>query len=408
MQGRHIQRVPPAARHQQLGPRHARRRALGRVPGAVATVGLGLGLVVVVGLAQESATQLPDARNAGPQALAPVSLVAAEPLPPARVQSLGGDPVGATLGWSASGASAAPLPTALAPRSLPAVVFSAYLRAEQREASRAPGCHLSWSLLAGIGQEESGQARGHGAEQPGWNGIAQPPVYGPALDGNGFAAIPDSDGGALDGSAVWDRAVGPLQFLPSTWRRDGVDGDGDGRADPQDIFDAADTAGDYLCAGGRDLATASGLTAAVYSYNHSLDYVRAVLAATAGYGSSEAIQAARAALPVNPGPVAGGLVPSPVPSPTRPPSPAPAAAPVPTTPVSPAPASPGPSPGTAPSRSPGPSPTADPVTGPPVPTPTASTQAAPTPTPAAPAQAAPTPAGPATDDAAAPTQIGLP
>jgi hypothetical protein len=97
------------------------------------------------------------------------------------------------------------------------------------------------------------------------------------LDGNGFAAIPDSDGGALDGDPHWDRAVGPMQFIPATWARWARDGDNDGVADPQDVEDATAASAAYLCAGGRDLATADGLRDAVLSYNHSIAYLMLVL-----------------------------------------------------------------------------------------------------------------------------------
>jgi len=44
------------------------------------------------------------------------------------------------------------------------------------------------------------------------------------------AVVVDSDGGALDGDARYDRATGPMQFLPGTWRSIGADGNGDGVA----------------------------------------------------------------------------------------------------------------------------------------------------------------------------------
>ena len=61
------------------------------------------------------------------------------------------------------------------------------------------------------------------------------------------AAIPDTDNGRWDGDKVWDRAVGPMQFIPATWQGAGRDGDGDGVANPNDIDDAALAAADYLC-----------------------------------------------------------------------------------------------------------------------------------------------------------------
>ncbi|MBG0851479.1 lytic murein transglycosylase [Streptomyces spinoverrucosus] len=158
---------------------------------------------------------------------------------------------------------------------VPVSVFAAYRRAEARLADMAPGCGLRWQLLAAIGQVESGQARGGRVAA---DGTTPAPVLGPRLDGNGFALIRDTDGGALDGDAVYDRAVGPMQFIPSTWAVWGTDGNGDGRADPHNVFDAALAAGRYLCAGGRDLTASGDLDAAILGYNRSTAYLRTVRA----------------------------------------------------------------------------------------------------------------------------------
>ncbi|MDF3149807.1 lytic transglycosylase domain-containing protein, partial [Streptomyces sp. T21Q-yed] len=98
------------------------------------------------------------------------------------------------------------------------------------------------------------------------------------LDGVAFALIRDTDGGAHDGDTTYDRAVGPMQFIPSTWARWGADGNGDGRADPNNVFDAALGAGRYLCAGGRDLSVPAELDRAILGYNHSTAYLRTVRA----------------------------------------------------------------------------------------------------------------------------------
>ncbi|MFF8942728.1 lytic transglycosylase domain-containing protein [Streptomyces sp. NPDC014864] len=158
---------------------------------------------------------------------------------------------------------------------LPASVFAAYRRAEAELARSAPGCRLRWQLLAAIGQVESGQARG-GRVAP--DGTAVPPILGPRLAGGAFAVVRDTDGGAYDGDAEFDRAVGPMQFIPSTWARWGADGNGDGRADPDNVFDAALAAGRYLCAGGRDLSDPAELDRAILGYNHSEVYLRTVRA----------------------------------------------------------------------------------------------------------------------------------
>ncbi|MFF7040896.1 lytic transglycosylase domain-containing protein [Streptomyces massasporeus] len=158
---------------------------------------------------------------------------------------------------------------------LPASVFAAYRRAEDRLAREAPGCRMRWQLLAAIGQVESGQARGGRVAS---DGTTLAPILGPRLDGAAFALIRDTDGGAHDGDPAYDRAVGPMQFIPSTWARWGADGNGDGRTDPNNVFDAALAAGRYLCAGGRDLSVPAELDRAILGYNHSAAYLRTVRA----------------------------------------------------------------------------------------------------------------------------------
>ncbi|WP_086563023.1 lytic transglycosylase domain-containing protein, partial [Streptomyces africanus] len=158
---------------------------------------------------------------------------------------------------------------------LPASVFAAYRRAEDRLAREVPGCRLRWQLLAAIGQVESGQARGGRVAS---DGTTVAPILGPRLDGVAFALVRDTDGGAHDGDTAYDRAVGPMQFIPSTWARWGADGNGDGRTDPNNVFDAALAAGRYLCAGGRDLSVPAQLDRAILGYNHSAAYLRTVRA----------------------------------------------------------------------------------------------------------------------------------
>ena len=158
-----------------------------------------------------------------------------------------------------------------APGTPQAVLAAAYRRA----VSRAPaGCHLRAEHLAAIGQVESGSIGGRSVTS---GHVVTPAIYGPLLDGGPFAVVHDSDGGAYDGDGEFDRAMGPLQFLPGTWRWAGRDGDGDGRRDPQNVFDASLATAGYLCLGGRDLSDAGDLRSAVLSYNQSGDYHSAVV-----------------------------------------------------------------------------------------------------------------------------------
>ncbi|MBB4962916.1 lytic transglycosylase domain-containing protein [Saccharothrix violaceirubra] len=168
--------------------------------------------------------------------------------------------------------SALPLP-APADHGIPSNVLAAYRTAEKALAESHPGCHLRWYHLAGVGQVESGHARG-GRATP--DGEARPHILGPVLDGGAYAAIHDTDGGEHDDDPTWDRAVGPMQFIPGTWRRYGVDGNGDGVTSPHNIVDSAVAAGRYLCSGDFDLERQSDLDAALYRYNHSKTYVELV------------------------------------------------------------------------------------------------------------------------------------
>jgi membrane-bound lytic murein transglycosylase B len=166
---------------------------------------------------------------------------------------------------------------------VPAVALAAYQRAENLIASADRDCRLSWQLIAAIARIESDHGRFGGASV-GDDGVSRPAIIGPALDGDdGTARVLDTDAGLLDRDDVLDRAVGPLQFIPSTWSVVGVDGDADGTRDPQDVDDAALAAAVYLCSGDDDLATRAGQRTAVFRYNHSTAYVDAVLATMDDY-----------------------------------------------------------------------------------------------------------------------------
>ena len=166
---------------------------------------------------------------------------------------------------------------------LTAKALNAYLRAEETLATTVPSCHVSWRTIAAIASVE-GLHGEYGGRRLGPDGRPNEPIVGIALDGrtvdnfgDSTANLSDTDGGRYDGDPTHDRAVGPLQFIPQTWARWAIDGDGDGEAHPQDIDDAAVTAGAYLCSYGslRDWQTWS---IAVFGYNHSGPYVNSVKA----------------------------------------------------------------------------------------------------------------------------------
>ncbi|WP_025157760.1 lytic transglycosylase domain-containing protein [Leifsonia aquatica] len=158
---------------------------------------------------------------------------------------------------------------------IPARALQAYAAAAITEAKAAPGCGITWNTLAAIGAIESGHGT-HGGAHIDPSGHVVGTILGPRLDGVDFAAVPDTDHGALDGDPLWDRAVGPMQFIPATWAQYGTDADGDGVADPEQIDDAALTAAVYLCAAGGDLRSAAGWTTAIRAYNHDDSYVASV------------------------------------------------------------------------------------------------------------------------------------
>jgi Transglycosylase SLT domain len=128
----------------------------------------------------------------------------------------------------------------LAPTEVSALVIPPeYLSAYHDAAATCPG--LDWSLLAAVGQVESGHGRNNG---------------------------PSSAG-----------AIGPMQFMPATFDLYAVDGDHDGVTDPWNYRDAIFTAAAYLCASGARDATPDGIRAALFAYNHAQWYVDLVLSA---------------------------------------------------------------------------------------------------------------------------------
>ncbi|MFD8966195.1 lytic transglycosylase domain-containing protein [Streptomyces sp. NPDC059568] len=237
-----------------------------------------------------------------------------------------------------------PAITGPAEAGIPATVLAAYRQAEQALAESRPGCNLPWQLLAAIGKVESGQARGGRVDA---QGTTLSPILGPVLNGVGFADISDTDNGQYDGDTTHDRAVGPMQFIPSTWATWGQDGNGDGRKDPNNIYDAALAAGQYLCAGNRDLSVDADLHQAILGYNHSQEYLNTVLTWFEYYrNGTHEVPDGTGVLPIGPGPADPGASPGPSPSPkpptsTKPKPPKPGGSTPPTGPSIPKPPNPG-------------------------------------------------------------------
>jgi hypothetical protein len=167
---------------------------------------------------------------------------------------------------------------------IPAIALSAYRNAERMMASAYPGCGVSWNLLAGIGRIESGHAGG-GATDP--QGTSIGGIFGPALDGTlaGNEVIVQN---VQAGRVTYARAMGPMQFLPGTWARYASDGNGDGKADIQNLYDATLGAARYLCSGNLNLRDRSQVLSAILRYNNSMAYAQNVLGWAAAYATGVA------------------------------------------------------------------------------------------------------------------------
>ncbi|MFI6337568.1 lytic transglycosylase domain-containing protein [Streptomyces sp. NPDC050535] len=240
---------------------------------------------------------------------------------------------------------------------IPATVLDAYKQAAASLTASKAGCNLPWELLAAIGKVESGQARGGNVDA---QGDTLTPILGPVLNGEGFANIGDTDGGAYDGDSTYDRAVGPMQFIPSTWEWAGRDGNGDGKKNPNNIYDAALAAGGYLCRFGWDLSDEADLHTAILSYNNSTEYLNTVLSWLEYYreGTHE-VPDGTGTLPSNRSDGSDGVTTSPSVTPSTPntPSPSTPSTPKPTPPKGDGSASPVPTLPATPIPSPTPTPT---------------------------------------------------
>lgn len=256
-----------------------RRRGRGLIWASAAAGALGAGLVATA-LTAQTVAPAAAVRDEGRAPAAPSHEPALDEAAAAGASEPGGageEPRGISALVSAVWVAEA------APRlGIPERALAAYAGAAMRVAGEQPGCGVDWQTLAGIGHVESGHGTIFGGAIAA-DGRQHPAIIGIALDGTSTDTIPDTDRGALDGDPVWDRAVGPMQIIPDTWRMHAADGDGDGATDPQQIDDAALTAARYLCATGADLRTDDGWISAIGAYNDTVDYNHRVAAATTHY-----------------------------------------------------------------------------------------------------------------------------
>lgn len=163
---------------------------------------------------------------------------------------------------------------------IPARALEAYAGAAILLAGEEPGCGVDWATLAGIGSVESRHGTIDGGELQD-DGRPTEPIYGPLLDGVEFDEVPDHDGGALDGDADFDRAIGPMQMIPATWMAWHAGG-----SDAQNIDDAVLGAARYLCYSGGDLRTEQGWRDAIDAYNPAASYAGKVALAATAYAAA--------------------------------------------------------------------------------------------------------------------------
>lgn len=170
---------------------------------------------------------------------------------------------------------------------IPIQALVAYAGAVIGAVESFPECTIGWNTVAGIGKVESDHGRHDGAViQP--DGHVEPLIFGVPLTGGDVENIPDTDGGEFDGTAAFDRAIGPMQIIPQTWRSWPADGNGDGVPDPHNIYDAAISAANYLCHADSDWISGDGWRAGVRAYNSHSDYAAAVASATQKYADAVA------------------------------------------------------------------------------------------------------------------------
>jgi hypothetical protein len=123
----------------------------------------------------------------------------------------------------------------------PSTMSPEYFDLYHAAAATCPG--LSWTVLAAIGQVETGHGRNTNTSSAG--------------------------------------AQGPMQFMPATFAAYGVDGNNDGVIDILNPADAIYSAAHYLCANGAGRGNLSG---AIFRYNHAGWYVQLVLTLAQRYG----------------------------------------------------------------------------------------------------------------------------
>ncbi|WP_138997758.1 hypothetical protein [Rhodococcus zopfii] len=174
-----------------------------------------------------------------------------------------------------------PVLAAEGPLAVPELVYYAYRAAEMQLQIDTPGCGLQWNLIAAVGRLESGHAGGGRTDVLGT-------LSTPKVSPNG--------------------ELGPLQLPAAVWEQHSADGNADGHADPQNVFDQSLAAGHWMCANEADLREPDGRTRAVALFDTRPEYLKNVEAWSAAYEKGAATSP-------------GVISPPPVPTPTARPVP---------------------------------------------------------------------------------------
>jgi cell wall-associated NlpC family hydrolase len=154
---------------------------------------------------------------------------------------------------------------------IPLRAMQGYAKTTIELGKEQPGCHLSWITLAAVGKTTTDHGR-VGGDQLAESGVPVKPL------------------GTIEVKDFYNRVVstahasGPLQLTPSIWTQFQKSASG-GTPDPQNIDDAALTAGRALCAGGRDLSKGDDWWAAVTALQPAPLFLHRTLATANVYGT---------------------------------------------------------------------------------------------------------------------------
>jgi Peptidase family M23/Transglycosylase SLT domain len=187
----------------------------------------------------------------------------------AGLLAVAGVPAVAIMGLAGvAGRDSAPPGAGATAAGVPARAAKAY----QAAAGRCDG--LDWTLLAAIGAVETNHGQHAGAAIDPGTGEARPWIFGPALNGqNHTAAIPIKRWSGWWGlTGPWQRAVGPMQFLPTTFDAHAVDADQDGTTNPHDIDDAAATTANFICTSAGERVDGTTDVARIYNPGDADNY----------------------------------------------------------------------------------------------------------------------------------------